>query len=253
VWQKAKEAASRAIEIDPGLAESHTSLAIVKMDYDWDFVGAEREFKQALELNPDYATAHLYYCALLTLMKRFDEAFAEMRRALQIDPLSIFGNHSLGYLYLVAGQPDQAIDQLKKTLELDPSLKGTHILLSHIYAGQRMYEEAMTELRVSYLDTPVRGSAALAYLQSVSGKPDEARKALDGLKQLSKHQYVTPYAVAAVCSGLGDKDQCLEWLEMAYSDHDPNMVTSLRGDPRFDSVRGDSRFKNLLRRMGLPQ
>jgi serine/threonine protein kinase/lipoprotein NlpI len=253
VWQKAKEAASRAIELDAGLAESHTSLAIVKMDYDWDFVGAESEFKRALELNPDYATAHLYYAGLMALMKRFDEAFAENRRGLQIDPLSIFGDHSLGYFYLADRQYDQAIDQLKKTLELDPNLKGTHLLLSHIYAGQRMYEEAMTELRASYLDLPGNKSAELAYLQSVTGKADEARKALDALKQLSKHQYVTPYSIAAVCSGLGDKDQCFEWLEKAYSDHDPNMLLNLRGDPRLDSVRGDSRFEDLLRRMGLPE
>ena len=111
----------------------------------------------------------------------------------------------------------------------------------------------MAELQqVSFVLT-VQRDLNLAYLQAVSGKPDEARKALGRLKESSRRQYVSPYFIAAIYSGLGDKDQCFEWLEKAYSDHDPNMVTSLRGDPRFDSVRGDSRFEDLLRRMGLPE
>jgi eukaryotic-like serine/threonine-protein kinase len=250
---KAKAAALKALEIDDTLAEPHVSLAHVKYYYDRDWAVAEREYERAIELNPNYPTAHHWYAVFLMSAGRFDEALAQIRRAQELDPLSLPINMTLGWVLLNARQYDQSVEQLRKTLEMDPNFILAHHRLGLVYEQKGQYDEAIAEFRqVLNLSAgrPV-GITALAHVYALSGKRAEAQKTLAELQEISKQRYVAPASIAIIYAALGDKDQAFAWLEKADKARDV-MLARLKVDPRFDSLRSDPRFADLLRRIGIP-
>ncbi len=254
VAQKAMAAAARAIELDPNLAEAHASLADNMELYDWDFAGAEREFKRAIELNPNYATAHHWYANLLDYSGRKEEAKREILRAQQLDPLSLIISHTVGGVLLDAREYDQAIEQYKKTLEIDPNFPLTHEYLALAYGGKGRYEEAVAELNRAIALAGRRSVyvANLGYIHALSGKTAEANKMLEELMGRANAEYVSPYDIASVYAGLGEREKAFAWLEKAVQERDLAII-SLKVDLYWDSLRADPHFADLLRRVGLPQ
>jgi eukaryotic-like serine/threonine-protein kinase len=251
---KAKAAALKAVEIDDSIAEGHVSLAHVKYFYDRDLAAAERGFKRAIELNPNYAQAHHWYAIYLSIMpERLPEALAEIRRARELDPTSLIINAWYGRILGLAGQVDQSIEQLKKTLELDPNFVLAHYRLGQAYAEKRMYNEAINEFnQVSKLPGG-KGLAlmGLGYVHGLAGNREEAEENLDELLELSKHQYVSPGQLAIIYIALGDKDNAFKRLEEANKVYDLNIMR-LKVERRFDPLRSDPRFDDLVRRIGIP-
>ena len=249
---RAKAAANRALEIDETLAEPHASLGFVKFWYDWDFAGAESEFRRAIELDPDYATAHHWYGESLCLMGRFDDGFKELRLAQQVDPLSAIISADVGKLLFMARQPDQAIEQLQKTLELDPNLPLAHLFLAVAWNKKGLHEQAIAELERIANGPGSRAifKATLGFVYGQSGREAEALTILDALiGSTSPAHYVSPFHIALIYVGLGKKDQAIEWLEKAETERDPFLIY-VKVDPNFDSLRNDPRFSDLLRRIG---
>jgi len=240
--------------LDSTLAEAHASLASIRNDYDWDWSGAEREFKRAIELNPSYATAHHWYAYYLSAMGRHDEAIAEAKRALELDPLSIIIGRALGLIFYHAHQNNKAIEECQKTLEIDPNFATTHFALAVAYLQKEMYKEAISEAQkavdLSGGEPPISIIAVLGYIYSVSGKRNEAKKVLKELLELSKQRYVAPYYISLIFGGLGQKNQAFEWLEKAYEERNYWMCF-LKVDPMLDNLRSDPRFKALLKKMNL--
>jgi serine/threonine-protein kinase len=250
---KAKAAALKALEIDETLAEPHVSLSHIKYQYDRDFVGAERGFKRALELNPNYSTAHHWYAIYLSTIGRQGEALAEIRRAQELDPLSLSINMWHGHILSAAGQMDQALEQLRMTVDLDPSFIQARYRLGMTYEEKGMYDEAIAEFKqvVNRTDGKPIGIAALAHAYAITGKRAEARNNLDELMKLSRDRYVSPVQLAAIYAALGDKDKAFAWLDKAEKDRDLNVVR-IKLEPRFVSLRSDQRFDDLVRRIGIP-
>jgi len=250
-FPKARELAEKALKIDDTLAEAHASLAYIKRAYDWDWAGAEREFKRAIELNPNYATAHFWYGEHLTYLGRFDEGIAEIQRAEQLDPLSPIISGSVGWAFHMARQPDRAIQQLRKVLEMDPNFSMTHFYLGMAYEGKEMYQEAITEYRKADEISPAGpGIVGLGHAYATSGDKNEAQKILDELKKRVERNQARPSAVAIVYAGLNDRDHVFEWMEKAY-DRRAEGVVYLKAQPYFDSLRSDPRRAAFLRRIGL--
>ncbi len=250
---KAKAAALKALEIDDTIAAAHTSLAFIEHRFDWDWRGAEREFKRAIELNPNYATAHQWYAFFLATMGRMDEAIAEAKLAQQIDPLSLVMNSALGRVYHFARQYDRAIDQFRKTIEMDPNFASAHFDIAASYVEKRMYAEGIAEFQKG-LAISGRNSiyfADLGWAQARAGHIREAMKILNQLEESSRQSYVSPFSFALVYIGLGDKDRAFTWLEKEYEQRG-NPVVFLKAEPLFDPLRSDPRFQDLLRRVGLP-
>jgi DNA-binding winged helix-turn-helix (wHTH) protein/TolB-like protein/Tfp pilus assembly protein PilF len=247
---RAREAATRALEIDDKLGEAHASLAFILTNYYWDWAEAEKRFKRAIELNPNYAMAHSWYSQYLSFMGRSDEAIREANRAQEIDPLSLFINSTIGFVLYLARQYDQAIAAAQKTLELDPNFAVAHMIIGLSYVQKKMYEESISELQKAKHNPDSR--ALLGYAYAVAGKRSEARKILDELDQLSKQKYVASAPVGIIYIGLGEKDQVLQWLEKAY-DERLWEVGMLKVAPVFDPLRSDPRFEVLLRRVKLIQ
>ena len=248
-YPKAKEAALKALEIDDTLAEAHTSLALVKAYQDWDWSGGEREFQRAIALNPDYAIAHLWYGWTLANTGRVEESIAEVKRALELDPLSLNINWFLGVVYYFARQYDQAIEQYRKTLELDPNFFLPHTFLGLAYVQKSMYKEGIAELEKAVAISPSNLSLAfLGYGYAVAGRRLEAQKVLDQLNEISKEKYVPALHRALICAGLVEKDKAFEWLEKAYEEH---FIIAIKVHPAYDPLRSDPRFADLLRRMNL--
>jgi serine/threonine protein kinase/tetratricopeptide (TPR) repeat protein len=251
---RARVAALKALEIDDNLAEAHTSLAAIIADFYWNWPEAESHFRRALELNPNYPTAHHWYCQYLVRMGRFNEAIQEAKRAHELDPLSLVMNVNLGQTHYCARQYDQAIEQFQKTLEMDPNFVPAYLHLGLVYLQKRMYEEAIESFQKGNTLAPYTTDmvALLGHAYAVAGRRDEALKILNELKELSKKQYVSPFGIAFIYVGLGEKDQALTWLEKAYDDR-VWLMGLLKVEPIFDPLRSDPRFEDLLRRIGLPQ
>jgi len=246
---KGKAYAIRAMEIDNALAEAHSALAGVKK-FEWDWLGAEKEYKRAIDLNPGYSTAHQWYSQLLAMMGRAEESLAELEQALALDPVSLSINSTLGSrLYHVRGY-DPAIKQLRKTLEMDPNFLRALITLGEVYARQEKYAEAIVELNKAADISRDSALAALGYTYAVSGARSKARQALAELQEMSKRRYVSPVDVAAIHAGLGAKDQAFAWLEKGFQRRAVG-ISFLKIDLRFGSLRSDPRFADLLRRIGL--
>jgi TolB-like protein/Tfp pilus assembly protein PilF len=250
--RKAKAAALKALEMDDTLAEAHTSLAFTKLNYDWDWSGAEREFKRAIELNPNYDNAHHWYSHYFTAMGQTEESLAESKRALELDQLGLIMNEHLGWHYFYARQYDLAIEQFRKTLEMDPNYGLTHWYLGMAYEQKAKYVEALAELQKGkdLLKENVGVEADLGHTYAVSGNREEAQKVMDELEELSKQRYVSSYHIALIYTGLGEKDRAFEWLEKAYEERS-DLLVYLKVEPRLDRLRSDPRFTRLLHRMGL--
>jgi serine/threonine protein kinase/Flp pilus assembly protein TadD len=253
-FPRAEAAATTALKLDDNLAEGHTSLAFVKMAYQWDWAAADREFRRAIELNPNYATAHQWYASYLVMMGRFDDSIREIKRAQELDPLSRIINANLGLHYYYARKFDESVEQLKKTISLDESFAVAHQYLGRTYIQKGMYREAIAELeRARELSSNApEVVASLGHAYAVAGRTGDAQKVLADLDEIAKERYVLPYFRAAVYTGLGDRDQAFQWLERAYEERHPGLVL-VNIDPRFDSLRSDPRFTDLIHRLGVAQ
>jgi tetratricopeptide (TPR) repeat protein len=251
---KAREAAARALKIDDTLAEAHFSLGTILHNFDWDWPGAEREYKQALDLNPNYALGHFWYADYLMGMGRFDEAMVALRRAQELDPISPWINVVTGEVYLWSRQYDRAIEQYLRSLEMHPNNPSIHTDLGEVYALKGRYEEAIVEFQkaVTLSDGREHSLAALGWGYAMAGKRDEAQKVLDQLSEMSKRRYVRPYLLARIHAALGEKDRAFDLLEKAYQER-VGAMTLLKVDPMLDGLRQDQRFQDLLRRMRLTQ
>jgi serine/threonine-protein kinase len=250
---KAKGLALRALEMDHSLPEAHASLAFAAMFYDYDFVTAEREFERSIELNPRYGSAHQWFGLSLAFMGRYEEGFAEVKRAVRLDP------HSITYMILgsvlcfAARRYDQAVEQLEKALEADAGLAQAHSMLGLTYALLSMNEPAIAHARkaVELSEGIPFFLGFLGDVYATVGHHEEAENILERLLELAKQRYVTHYAVGVSCAALGKKDDALRWLETAYRGHDPLLVC-LKTDPQLDGVRSEPRFQDLLRCMKFP-
>jgi adenylate cyclase len=251
---KAKRAVQKALEIDESLAEAHTALAFIKLNHDWDWPGAETEFKRALELNPNYDNARHWYSHYLTSLGRIEESLIESKRALELDQLGLIMNVHLGWHYFYARQYDLAVEQLHKTLELDPNYGLTHWYLGVAYAQKAKYDDAVAELRKGQdlLRGNVGVRADMGHAYAVSGNKDEAERLINELNMLSEQRYVSSYHTALIYTGLEEDDRAFEWLESAYRERS-DLLVYLAVEPRLDRLRPDSRFESLLRRIGLDQ
>lgn len=250
-FPKAKEAAIKALEIDDSLAEAHSSLAFIKFRWDRDRVEAEREFLLAIKHKPTYAPAHQWYSSYLAALERFDEAIAEAKRTSELEPLSFTASSHLGWIYYLSGRNDEAIAQCTKILKLDPNSFPARRYLGLAYEAKGMYAQAIAEFQrgVKISGSPLM-LALLGHAYAASGKTAEARQVLADLHDLETRRYVSPYTVAAIHTGLGDKDQAFKWLERAYEERDVWLM-NLKVDPVFAKLRSDKRFQDLLTRAGL--
>lgn len=239
-FPKAKEAAVRALEIDDSLGEAHNSLAAVKHGFDWDWKGAEKEHKRAIELSPSYPTAHQWYGEFLTLMGRFDEGLQEIKRAQTLDPLSLIINAVGGWFFYFARDYDKGIDQCKKTLEMDPDFLPAHGYLMMNYLGKGMYQEALREAQTT------NNLGAVAEIYAMMNRQEEARRLLAGIL---KHSQLFELEIADAYFRLGENEEGWKWLEKAYDERSYYM-TWLKVDPLFDNIRSDPRFQAMLKKVG---
>jgi len=252
-FPRAKAAARRALELDASNAEAHTSLAFLLTVYDFDWVGGEQEFLKAIELNPNYATAHHWYGHNLMFVRRFDEAVAQIARAKALDPLSPIINTEVGYPMFFARQYDRAIGEYRRAIELDPGFYRAHWLLGQAYEQKRMFPEAIASLEKAVElsgGNPVM-QAALAHAWASAGQTARAKDMLDRLTRLSSTQYFSPYFIAEIHIALGNREQALDWLEKAYDARD-YFFRWLAIDPRLDPVRSTPRFQALIYRLKFP-
>lgn len=250
---KAKEAALKALALDDNLAEAHASLGQIVSYYDYDFVTAEREYRHAIDLNPNYAPAHQWFAEQLSALKRFDEALVEIRRALELDPLSLIINRIYADILLDGRRYDEAIEQYRKAIELEPSSVLPHYFLGRALEGKGSYEEAVREYAMSATLSGV-APEMVAKVNEVYAKSGWKPYLEAGLKEIvlpSKRQS-PPFVIASYYARLGDKEQALSWLQQSYEQRDFRL-TLLSVAFEFDGMRSDPRFKELVRRVGLPE
>jgi TolB-like protein/DNA-binding winged helix-turn-helix (wHTH) protein/Tfp pilus assembly protein PilF len=249
---KAYAAARKAVEINPESAEAHASLGLA-MSHRWDWTGAEGEFRRALQLDPQYANAHHWYGDYLSIRSRHDEALAEAKRALELDPLNLMISTWVGLRYYLAHDYPHAIEQNRDSIELDPNFAAAHLLLGEDYVQAGLRNEAVDELkRAADLsgDSPIY-RAQVAVALAVAGRNREALRIAHELEAISRKRYVSPYGLAQIYAALNKKEDTFKWLQAAYDEH-AVWMGYLAVDPIFDRYRSDERFKDLLRRVGLP-
>ena len=249
-FPRAKAAATKALELDSTLGEAHTSLAFSLDLFDWDWESADREFRRAIELNPGYATAHQWYAWHLIVLGRNGEALAEMRKAQNLDPLSLIISADMADALLITRRYDESIQQSRKTLDMDPNFAVAHYQLGQAFVQRHMYNEAIAELQkaIELSGGNPTCTSNLAYAYAVSGRRKEALKKLNELKKLSNHGFSNASEIALIYTGLDEKDQAMTWLERAYEER---FNPSILQRPAFDPLRSDRRFQDLLRRIGL--
>jgi TolB-like protein/DNA-binding winged helix-turn-helix (wHTH) protein len=253
-FPKAKELAQKALEIDPTLANAHAALGFAHHSFDWDWRAAEAEYLRANELEPNGEGAHHVYALYLSDMGRNQEALAEMKKAIELDPLSILALWNLGSLYWDMGQLEQALAQYRKILEIEPQSPDGHQGLGLTYALDKRYDRAIEELQTAVKLSPQDAwmNAWLGYAYAVAGKQKAAREVLNDLERLSKRKYVSGYLIATIYAGLGDRERAFRWLETAFEQRDCQMP-DLKADPLLASLRSDPRFKKMVQRIGLPE
>jgi TolB-like protein/DNA-binding winged helix-turn-helix (wHTH) protein/Tfp pilus assembly protein PilF len=245
---KARAAAQTAIKLDDHLAEAHVSLAVIAQNYDWDWRTAEKEYRRAIELDPNYATAHHWYAEFLALTGRFDEAFVEMERARQLDPLSLIIAADRGAILYFSRQYDLAIAQFRAVLEMEPAFARAHIIVN-AYVQQGKYDEAMAHIaQWRKADDNPWIQIIVVYVLGRSGHREQAKRELEKSKSLNWRD--SPLGISVAYIGMDDKDQAFAWLEKAYAAHSTSL-TALKVDPTYDPLRSDPRFQDLLHRMGL--
>jgi tetratricopeptide (TPR) repeat protein len=249
----ARESVQKALALDNQLAEAHNSLAELLYRFDRDWVGAEKEFKRALELDPNYAPAHHWYSMYLALLGRKQQALAEAQKAYELDPLSPVVGANLAKILQENGQHDKAIDQAKRTLELEPNSAVTHAVLGIVYEDKKMYEDAISEYKAALqLGGPpgeIRG--LLGYVYATTGNLGNAEKMIRELKQLWPEHWHAALDLAVVYSGLGQKDRALYWLGKA-SEKEVGDLIGVGQDRHFVALRSDQRFQALVKQVGVP-
>ncbi len=253
-FPKAKEAAERALAIDPTLAEAYVALGQVKSVYEWDWLGAEQQFQKGIALNGNDPNLHHWRSLNLMAMGRLEQARTAMQRALELDPLLLIANVNLGRIDYYAGRYDPAIEQFRRANELDANFARAHLRLGMAYVQVGRYDEALAEYRKTREvsgDTP-QISAHIAHALAVSGKKSEARALLADFNQRVTRQYIPPYSIALVHIGLGETEAAFAWLEKAFADHSSEMIY-FKIEPMLAPLRSDSRYQDILRRMGLAQ
>ncbi|HXI89172.1 MAG TPA: protein kinase [Blastocatellia bacterium] len=249
---RAKATALKALSLDDKLAEAHAALAAVKLWREFDWEGAERGFRKAIEMDPSYSTAHLWLALYLAAMDRMDEGLSEVRLALKLDPLSRVINLNLSRILHFARQFDDAIKQCKKTIDMYPDYLIAHRRLGMSYAEKGMFDEAEAEFKkaLAISENESETMSARAYAHAGAGRTEDARKVLDRLTELAKKSYVSPYSLARIHIGLDQIDEAFECLEKTHQERH-GILTYLKVEPIFDRLRSDSRYADLLRRMGL--
>lgn len=246
----AREAAKRALELDNGLAEAHTTMGFINFYYDWNGAEATKEFQRSLANNPNYATAHSWFGVSLAAKGNYAEADAEAQRAMEEDPLSPIIASNAGWAVSLSGNADKAIEILKKAIEIDPNFARAHLRLGRAYEQKQQYEAAISEfeqaVRLSDGEPCYKGSLGHAY--AISGQIDRARQLLEALQKPTEKKYVPSYAIALIYAGLSDKDNAVTWLQRAYEDRSTGMAF-LRTDPELSNLHSDPRFEDLSRRI----
>jgi tetratricopeptide (TPR) repeat protein len=224
------------------------------LEFDRKWAAAEREFKRATELNPSYPTAHQFYSWYLIAILRYDESVAEGKRALELDPLSIFRIADFGVIFQLVHRPGDAILQSQKALELDPNLNYAHWALGLGYIQKREYEKAIMHLQkaVTSCGNSPRYLASLGYAYAVAGRIAEAERVLGKLRDLSKHRYISPYYTATVFAGMGKTQSAMEWLERSSEERD-GWIPYIQSQPEFDGLHSALRFQALVARMNFPR
>jgi TolB-like protein/Flp pilus assembly protein TadD len=248
-FPKAKEAALKAIGLDPQLGEAHSSLALVLGQYDWDWAAAEREHKRAIELSPNSPSALMYYAELLSLQGRHAEAIAMATRGRELDPVAGAVGLQLSRAYFHARQYDRAAQSFQQFLETNPHFWPLHLFLGEVYAQKGEYAKALAEFHQAEGPT-LQARSLIGHVYAISGSKPEAEEILDELVLRSKSAYLPPTYIARICAGLGQKDEAIAWLKKGYTMRDSHMEF-LAVDPTFDGLRSDPRFAELLRRMNL--
>jgi len=249
---QARAAALRALELDENLAEAHTALALIVQNHDWDWQTSEKEYRRAIELNPNYATAHHWYAEHLMWLGRFDEALSESERARQLDPLSLIIATDHGAILYYSRQYDRAIEQLRLVLRKDPTFGRAAGIITSAYVEKGMFAQALSDaetLRRLYGEGPAYWMT-LTYIYGRAGQLERARHQLEKLEKLSRNGQVDPVSMTWAHLGMGNKEEALADLEKAYSGHF-GVMTTLKVEPSFDPLRSDPRFQDLLRRVGL--
>jgi TolB-like protein/Tfp pilus assembly protein PilF len=251
-FPKAKAAAERALQLDDRLAEAHTSLGLVRFQYEWDWSGAEAAFRRALDLAPGYPSGHQFYADFLKAMGRFEEAIAQMSSAKQLDPLSMSINTGLGHVLYLSRQYDRAIEQYRKALELDPGFVQAHLWFGRPYLQKGMFREAIAEVQeaVRLSSGSTISLAVLGHAYAAAGDRTEAERILKTLMERAETQYLPSYWIALIYAGLADKPRAFEWLERARAERSSWLVW-IGVEPRFDGLRSDPRFDDLIEQMGL--
>jgi len=249
---KAKEAAEKALSLDESLADAHTALAFTHFQWEWNWIEAEREFRRAIELKPSYAAAHQWYSNFLAATGRTDEAMAEAKRAQQIEPFTLIVSSHPSLISYFARQYDRAVEEAQQIIKLDPNFFPAHRYQALAYEQLRKYNEAIAAFQKAV--SLSRGStllkAELGHAYAVAGKRQEAQQTLDELRQLISQRHVSPYHLALIHAGLGAKDQAIELLNQAFDERAERLIW-LKADPRFDKLRTDARFNDLIERIGL--
>jgi TolB-like protein/tetratricopeptide (TPR) repeat protein len=252
-YPKAKQAAQRALELDPNCAEAHAALGWSAGGFDWDWAAAERGLRHAIALKPQYGPVHIWYSHLLRALNRTEESHAESRRALECDPLGLVLNMHLGWHHLYSRHYQKAVEQLLKTLELDHTFIMAHVFLGQTYeqtgelpSAVREFEAAaeLSQRHPTYL-------ADLGHAYAVAGRRADAQAILDEMTRVSSHRYVAARAIAEVHLGLGDVDQAFAWLDKAFEQRNGWLI-HIRENPRYDRLRTDARYLDLVRRMNFP-
>jgi tetratricopeptide (TPR) repeat protein len=247
---KARAAAMKALEIDQDLAEAQTSLGLVRFRMDWDWGGAESAFRRAIELSPGYASAHHFLSLVLSALGRVDAAVASIRRARELDPLSLIIGTAVGRVHHFARQYDTAIEECRKTLEMDPAFAGAHLDLGLALLQKSMFSEAIGELSQALTLSAGRSIAlaVLGYAYALAGDRAAGLQMLDQLHDRARRYDISSLHMAYVHIGLGNVDRAFEWLEKSYQER-AGLLVFLKVEPIFDPLRSDPRFAELLRRL----
>jgi tetratricopeptide (TPR) repeat protein len=246
---KGKDAALKAVALDPELAEGHSALGSFIFSYDWNWAEAEKEYQRALELDPKSSMAHFSYGEFLGFMGKPDEATVHRDRAAELEPFEPFFTARVGR---GSQDPEKALKQILYAISLNPNFSFSHVMAAGIYRERKMYDKAIEEGRLAKALSPDQTWSDVGLSRTLvdAGRPEEARAILDQLLRRSKSRYVPPSRIALVYNHLGDKERTLDWLEKAYAIRDPGM-TFLKA-PNWKNVENDPRFQDIFRRVGLP-